>query len=341
MQNVKTKKEEAMGTKRSKISITVCFLLISLFLLGIRSTMLHAAGSTYPDKPITLIIPFVAGGAVDLTGRALAEAMEKHLKQPVVVVNKPGASATMGGYAAASAKPDGYTLGLLPASGCFPEVYTFFYSAPYSSSDLRPICPVTVLTFTIAVKDDAPWNNFRELIEYARKNPRMKYGHNGRNLIQYVALTTIAKAEKVTFVDVPFEGDPQQIAALLGGHIPIITAHFSAVKSLSGARKVKVLAVLNENRPDFLPDIPTIHELGYKVPQASFTALSAPKRAPDEVVKKLYEVVDKVRKEEDFRNKTRNLDLQVAYEDPASFEKSVIQLKERLHAFFTEEGMVK
>jgi tripartite-type tricarboxylate transporter receptor subunit TctC len=97
-------------------------------------------------------------------------------------------------------------------------------------------------------------------------------------------------------VGIPFEGDPRQIAALLGGYISIITPHFSAVKSLSGAKKVEVLAVLNENRPDFLPDIPTIRELGYKVPQASFTALCAPKGTPDEVVKKLYEVVDKVRR---------------------------------------------
>ena len=330
-----------MEIKRSKMLATGCFLLTGLFLIGFGSTVLHAAGSTYPDKPITLIIPFTPGGAVDLSGRILAEAMEKHLKQPVVVVNKPGASATIGGYALASAKPDGYTLGFLPASGCVPEVFSFFFSAPYSSHDLRPICPVTILTQTITVKEDAPWSNLKELVEFARKNPGLKYGHNGRNLLQYVAVATIARAEKVTLVDVAFEGDAKQVPALLGGHISIITPAFTSIKSLLAAKKVRALAVLNQTRPDFLPDIPTLRELGYKVPHAAYTAFSAPRGTPDEIVNKLYEVVDKIRKDKDFQNKNRKIDLLVSDEDPASYEKSRIELKESLQTFFTEEGMVK
>jgi tripartite-type tricarboxylate transporter receptor subunit TctC len=169
----------------------------------------------------------------------------------------------------------------------------------------------------------------------------MKYGHNGKSMVQYMAMTTIAKAEKVTLVDVPFNGDPSQVAALLGGHIPVITPTFSPVKPLWEAKKVKILAVLNEKRAEFLPGIPSIYEMGYKVPAATFTGLFAPKGTPDEVIKKLFEVVQKIREEQDFQAKTKRLDLEVAHEDLASFEKSIVQLKERLRIFFKEEGMVK
>ncbi len=333
-------KRDTMEARKLEMLAGICSAVIFFIVIVTWSTMLHAAGSTYPERPITLVVPFGPGGSVDLSARNLAAAMEKRLKQPVVVVNKPGASMTIGGYAVASAKPDGYTLGLLAASGCIPEVFTYFYSAPYSSADFRPICPVTVLVLTVTVKEDAPWNSLRELIEFARKNPRMKYGHNGRSMVQYMAMATIAKVEKVDLVDVPFDGDPSQVTALLGGNIPVITPTFSPISSLLGAKKVKVLAVLSQ-KADFLPDVPSIKELGYDVPAATWTGLFAPKGTPDDVIRRIYEVVQKIREEPDFQNSTKKLDLQVAHEDRASFEKSILQFKEKLSVFFKEEGMEK
>jgi tripartite-type tricarboxylate transporter receptor subunit TctC len=329
-----------MKAKRSNVLTALCFLVISLFsILSFLPSDAAAAG--YPDKAITLIVPFSAGGSVDLSARILAEAMEKEIKQPVVVVNKPGGAMTVGGYAVVSAKPDGYTLGYLAASGGIPEVFKFFYSAPYSSKDFRPICPVNIIVITIAVKQDAPWNTLKELTDFARKNPGMKYGHNGRNMLQYVAMTTIAKTEKVTFIDVPYRGDRKQVPALLGGHIPIATLTSSSIRPLWEAKKIKPLALITGKGAEMFPGIPTISELGYDVPAAAFTGLFAPKETPDEVVKKIYEVVDKIRNQEEFQKKCSKLDLQIAHEDPASFEKSMMQIKERLQAFFKEEGMVK
>ena len=330
-----------MEVKRSRMLIGVGFLFMGLFLIGSCPTILHAAGSGYPDKAITLIVPMAPGGTTDLGARVLAEAMEKHLKQSVVVVNKPGGAMTVGGYAAATAKLDGYTLGFLAGAGSIPEAFTYFYSAPYSSSDLRPICRFQTVVLTITVKGDAPWNSLKELIEFARENPRMKFGSHGKSTQGYVILTTIAKTEKVTFVDVAYDSDGTIVPALLGGHIPIGTPALSSIKSLREAKKVKVLAVLTEKRADFAPDIPTVAELGYKLPYVGFNGLFGPKGTPDEVVKKIDEVVRKICEEKDFQNKTNNMDLQLAYEGTVSFEKSIMRTKENLVTFFKEEGLVK
>jgi tripartite-type tricarboxylate transporter receptor subunit TctC len=340
-QKISTKQEEGMKTKRSKMLTKACFLFMGLFLIGSYSTVAHAAGSGYPDKTISIIVPFPAGGVTDLSARILAEAMEKLFKQPVVVVNKPGGAMTIGGNAVATAKPDGYTLGFLGASGIVPEVFTYFYSAPYSSNDLRPICQVATFPLTITVKGDAPWNSLKELIDFARKNPGMKFGHNGRSNLQYVVMTNIAKTEKVKLVDVPYGGDAKQIPALLGGHIPIITSGFTSIQSLWEAKQVKILALIIEKRVDFAPDIPTVVEFGYKLPFVGSFSLLGPKGTPDEVVRKLNEVVHKITEDKDFQDKSKKLNLQVAYQDAASFEKSLIQLKENLQTFFKEEGLVK
>lgn len=330
-----------MRTNRSTILTKTCFLLVSLLLIAYCPNLLHAAGSEYPNRPISLIVPFAAGGVTDLNARIFAEAMEKHLKQPVVVVNKPGGAMTMGGYAVASAKPDGYTLGFLVGSSVVPEAFTYFYSADYSSNDLRPICRVCTLVLTIIVRADAPWNSLKELIEFVRKNPGMKFAHNGQSVVQYIVMTSMAKEEKLNIVGVPYKGDSDQIPALLGGHIPIGTPGFASILSLYSAKKVKVLAVLNEKRVDFAPDIPTVVELGYKLPFEAFTGLFGPKGTPDGVVKKINEVARKISEDEDYQNKIKELIIQVTYEDTVPFDKSLVRLKENLQTFFKEEGLVK
>src|SRR4030067_3772133 len=154
-------------------------LFIGFFMLGFFGADLYASSSTYPDRTVTMVVPYPAGGVTDLSARALAERMEKHLKQPVVVVNKVGGRATVGGFAVVTAKPDGYTLGFFPIASSLPEVFSYFYDAPYSSKDLRPISRVAGTAMSFAVKVDAPWNSFKDIVEFARKNPRMKGGRPG------------------------------------------------------------------------------------------------------------------------------------------------------------------
>ena len=239
-------------------------VVLLLFCCG---SALHAADPAYPNKAITMVVPLPPGGLADIGARVLAEAMEKRLKQPVVVVNKTGGAMTVGGFAVASAKPDGYTIGYFVNTAAVPEVYTYFYSAPYSSEDLRPICQVNSFHTAITVKADAPWNSMKELIDYSRKNPGVKFSHNGKGGLQYVMMTSIAKAEKIQWVDVPYEGDGAQIPAIMGGHVPVGTPAFAAVKPHLDAKKLKVLALSSQKKVDIAPEHTGAGRAGLQTPR--------------------------------------------------------------------------
>jgi len=317
------------------------FLYLSFFLVAVFVPELHAAGPEYPNRPITLINSFATGGPGDLSGRVVAEAMEKHLKQPVVVVSKPGGAQTVGGYAVVGAKADGYTLGLFTASSSIPEVFSYFYQAPYSSKDLRPICRILEPIQVIAVKGDAPWDSLKDFVEYARKNPGLKWGDHGKSTLGYLVMVTINKTEKISLVEVPFDDSTKIVTSILGGHIPLGTPTYPAITSLLDAKRLKLLAMNLEKRAAIAPEIPTVVELGYKLAFVSHFGIFAPKGVPDEVVKKIDEVASKIAGENDFQTKANRLGVQVSYEDRASFEKSLFRYKEGLQSFFKEEGLVK
>ncbi len=328
-----------MKTKGCRTLIGLSFLLSSLFFGMSFLNEVHAA--TYPDRTITIVVPFPAGGLSDLGARIIAEAMEKHLKQPVVVVNKTGGMGTVGGYAVTSAKPDGYTLGFFANMTNMPEAFSYFYQAPYSGEDLRAVSSIQTAVLGWTVKGDSPWNSVRDIADFARKNPGMKVGHPGKATVAYLSIVSVAKAEKVNLIDVPYQGDALIVPAVVGEHIPVGVVGFPAVRSLYEAKKVKVLALCLEKRAEFAPEIPTIVELGYKLAAFPYLGIFAPKGTPDEVVKKIDEVIHKISEEKDFRTKSNSMGLQVIYENTASFEKSIIRAKEGLQVFFKEQGLVK
>jgi tripartite-type tricarboxylate transporter receptor subunit TctC len=332
-----------MKTTGDKMCFGLFCLFLGLCLMGSFATVIHAAGSTYPDRAITVVVPYAAGGVTDLAARAISEALEKALKQPVVVVNKPGGRATVGGYAVVTAKPDGYTLGFLPIASCLPEVFSYFFQAPYSSGDLKPISGVASTAMTFAVKADAPWNSFKDVVEYARKNPGVKVGMPGRQTGPYMVMVQVNKKEKVNFVDVPFAGgDAETTPALLGGHVTVGAIDYSAIKSLVDAKKLKPLAVCTDKRVDFAPNVPTVVELGYELPYVSILGFFGPKEMPDEFVKKIDEAVSKASREQSFRTRLRDtICIQPTYEDAATYRKSLVRYKASMSSFFKEEGLVK
>ena len=325
---------------RKKHQLIISLSAAALFILCVASlTAVQAA--PYPDRTITLIVPYVPGGVTDLGARAFADALQRHLKQTVVVVNKPGGGTTIGGNAVAAAKPDGYTLGFFPTSASIPEVFTYFNEAPYSSRDLKAISRVAGPVLAITVKADSPYNSLKDLVEAGKKVKSMKMATHGKSTLGYLVLRTVGKAENINFIDVPFAGDTQIVPAILGGHVPVGTPAYPAIKSLLDAKQLKVLALCIEKRADFAPNIPSVVELGYRLAFVSYLGLFAPKGTPDDIVKKLDEIAHKITQETDFRTKLNNMGTQLTYEDTATFMKSMASYKENLAIFFKEEGLVK
>jgi len=300
-----------------------------------------AASAKYPNRPISLVVPYPPGGVTDLAARAYAEALEKLLNQPVVVANKTGGASIMGGSFVANSKPDGYTLGYLPFHTAVPEAYSYFWDAPYSSKDFRPICTVTEGITAVVVKVDAPWNTLKDLVEFGKKNPGLKFGCAGKNSPPYMFAANLDRQEKLGFVYVPFNGDPDVMLALLGGHVDLALVIYTSAKSLADGKKVRILAVGSKKRLEFAREIPTVLEFGYKLPPPSPQGVYGPKGTPDEVVKVISEASRKIVDEADFRTKINNIGVPLIFQDTATIEKSNLHVKEEIYGFFKEEGLIK
>jgi len=315
--------------------------LLAVMLAGMLCFVLpEKANSAYPERPITVIVPYAPGGGLDLAARALADSMEKHLKQSIVIVNKPGGATTIGGNTVVMAKPDGYTLGYFPTPTIIPEVFDYFYEAPYSSRNLKAICQVTLPVLTISVKEGA-FNTLKELVEHVRKNPGVKMGTHGKSGLAYIVMATIAKTEKIRFIDVPFAGDSAIIPAILGDHITVGNPGYAAVKSLADAKKIKPLALMLDRKVDFAPDVPTVVDLGYKLGFLSSHGFFGPKDMPGGIVKTISDLVQKVSTEKEFRTKIWNTSQIIEFQNTDAYIKTIEKDKDVLRNFFREEGFVK
>jgi len=327
--------------KKSRFS---AMLGIGLVLLALTITLSLGVGpvsAEYPERTITVVVPFPPGGVTDLGARAFSAAMEKLLNQPMVVVNKAGGATTIGGNAVATAKPDGYTLGYFPPMASIPEVYSYFFQAPYSSKDLKPVCRVGTAVGAICVKGDSPFNTFKDLVEHIRNNPGTKWGINTKTSPSYIIMKSISKKENLKITEVAFDGDTKIVPAILGGHILVGSPTYPSVRALVAAKQIKLLALLVEKYEDFLPKVQTIVELGYKVPPGMSNSVFAPKETPDDLVKKLNDNAAKVSQDPAFRSKLMELGILPTYVSTKPFEALIQEEIQDLRGFFKEEGLVK
>ena len=315
-------------------------LMIACFVSSFTILPLFAQ-EEYPTKTITIIVPFSPGGSTDLGARAMASFLSKSLSQPVVILNRPGGGATVGGNVVATAKPDGYTMGFLPLSPSIPEFYSYFLGAPYTSKDLKPVSRVISPVAAISVKTDTPFKSLKDLIDHAKRNPGMKYGTTGLGSSPHTMMVTIEKTEGIKFTHITFPGDSDVATAVLGGHIPFGLPHYVAVKSQVEAGNIRILAIYLEKRLELLPQVPTIAELGYKLPYYPYLGVFAPKGTPDIIVKKLDKAIEKVKDDSAFTEKIRDLGMSITYESTESFRNSIAQYKTNIEALFKELGYVK
>lgn len=273
------------------------FLAITSLTLIIGPSTLpgYAAPKEYPNKPITMVIQFSAGGGTDVATRGLAKEMQTLLGQPVIVESRPGASGIVAGDYVAKAKPDGYTIGALTTTATDPELYSAFRKSPYTSKDLKPVDRYIVFSYALVSKQNAPWKNLQELIQYAKNNPnKVKWGHLGIGHHYHMCGVAFSEMNKLTMIPVPFKGGADVVTALLGGHIDIGFASTVAVKDLVESRKLVMLAVEHPQRVPYMPEYPTFKELGQDLGVTQhYLGLFVPKDTPEDVVKKIDDTVKK------------------------------------------------
>ena len=314
--------------------------LVSMTLL-IATVSAPSQAAAYPERPVTLVVPYPAGGVTDLTARALADSMSRHLSQPVVVVNRPGAGATIGGNAVATAAADGYVLGFFPLAAAIPEVFKFVYDSPYSSTDLMAIASVAATAMSFAVKADSPLQSMKDVVDLARKSGGLLIGTPGKQTLPSMIMIKIAAKEGVKIDDVAFGGDSKTLPALLGGHVPVGAIDYAALRASVDAKKIRVLAVCAENRVDFAPDVPTVVELGYELPYASALGVFGPKGLPEDLVKQLQDLVGRITKEPQFVSRMRDMSIQTNFKDAATYQKAVFRDRDNLMGFFKQQGLLK
>ncbi len=268
------------------------FLLGMLALAAACLPGVPARAQNFPTKPVTLIVPWPAGGATDRHLRVLAEATSKHLGQPIIIDNKPGASGTLGGATmAATAKPDGYTLAQLPIT-----IFRLPYMQKVSfnpMTDFSFVIHVTGYTFGTAVMSDAPWKTWKDLLSYARANPHaIRYSTPGTGSTLHITMEQIAQSEGIKWTQVPFRGEAESTAALLGKHVEA-AASGAGLGSLVDAGNVRMLVMWTPERSARFPGVPTLVEEGQKIISTSPYGLAGPKGMDPRIMKILHDAFKK------------------------------------------------
>ena len=280
------------------------------------------AQSDYPNKPVTMIVPFPPGGVADITARPLAEAMGRALKQPIVVENKAGAGGGVGMQYVAKAKNDGYTVLLaLSSISIIPEADKVLGRDPmFQLNQLVPIARFTADPTVLAVRADGPYKSVAELIEAAKKSPgSIPYGSSGNYGTMHVPMEMLTGASGTKMLHVPFTGAGPAVVALLGGQVEALSTGPSSVIGHVKGGKVRVLATWGDSRHPAFPDVPTLKELGYDAQFSQWTGLFVPAGTPEPVIAKLREGAKFAINDPAFQASLAKLETPIQYLDQAQF----------------------
>lgn len=298
-------------------SLPVLFLSVLMALAPI----VAAVAADYPNGPVTMVVPFTPGGATDITGRAIAGALEPILKQPIVCDNKAGGGGTVGWMWLSRQKPDGYTIGITTVSILLQQ---HSGGSGLKISEFEPIAMIAYGDNAIAVPVDSPHKSLNDLVDYARKNPgKIRIANSGTGNIWHICAAALEEKAGVKFSHVPFKGSKDAVTAMLGGHVEATTSTVGEVIEFVKAGKVKILGMPRKDRFALLPDVPTFKELGYDLEMGCLFGLLAPKGTPREVVKALDEATQKAVTSEKYIQIQNDLGNEVRYLNSEEFAKVI------------------
>jgi tripartite-type tricarboxylate transporter receptor subunit TctC len=278
--------------------LLVIFLLVML--ACVQTNEICASEEKYPSRPIDVVIGYPPGGVTDLNARLLGKYLEKYLKVPVNVLNKPGAGGIVTTTYVVNSNPDGYTIGNI-----WDHILLSILlgRATYSLEDLHVICQFLVINNVLAVSTDSQWKTFQEFIDYARKNPGVRYAHPAVGSVSQIKVENLNRIANLKMVGVPFQGDAGAIAAVLGKHVPIGTFSIPAAKAQADAGKFRILFSFQSpaeiGLDPTIPDFVTV--FGKDVQDVDIAAfVMVPKKTPKEIIQVLERTMEKISKDPEW-----------------------------------------
>jgi len=319
--------------------------LLASALLGLLSvvSVLPAAAQNYPVRPITLIVPWGAGGGTDATARIIGSLMEKDLGQPVNVVNRTGGSGVVGHAAIASAQPDGYTIGLATV-----EIGMMHWQGltELTSASYTPIGLVNADPAGVQVRADSPYKTVNELLAAIKANPgKFKASGTGQGGIWHLAIAGLLRDQKIdpaALPWVPSNGAAPGLQDMVAGGIEVAPVSLPEARSLIDAGKVKSLAIMNDKPSALYPNVPTLKSaLGSDWTMAAWRGIVAPKGLPAPIRDKLAESVRKVAASKEYNEFMTSRGFGVIYASPDDFSKFMVKSNSELGATMKAVGLVK
>jgi len=247
------------------------------------------AAAQYPARPVTLLAGYPPGGLVDIVTRRLAEGMKGRFPNGLVVVNRPGAAGSVAVAEVARGTPDGYTLVLTPLSALVitPQLQDLAYKTP---DDYEPIINVVAYYPLIAVRNESPYKDIKELVADAKANPgKIRVGSPGEGTSSHLNLEELMFHSGTKMIHVPFQGWGQSSPALLGGHIEAVVAQPGELKPQYDGKRLRVLVGFQPQRLPAMPDVPTAKEMGWDVANGVWYMLLAPKGTPAAVIQHVHD----------------------------------------------------
>jgi len=308
--------------------ITVCLIIA----LGS-----PALAQEYPNKPVTLVIPYAAGGPTDLSTRALAKAAEKFLGQPIICDNKPGGGATIGPALVHEKPADGYTLGIL-TSGAI-SGYHMGNVSFNPVEDLTHIMRGVGYVAGLVVRADSPWNTIQDFVAYAKQNPKkLSHAVAGIGTTGHLIMEDLASITGIEVVHIPYKSDAEAMTAVLGGHADFMFG--SGWFPLVDAGKFRVLAMAGDKRIKKYSQVPTLKEV-YNFFGMAYMGLMGPKGLPQPIVQKIHDAFRKALDDPTFQTFIENYGLEIVYLNTEDYVKSLKEESERVRKTVQRLGLQK
>ncbi|WP_149536214.1 Bug family tripartite tricarboxylate transporter substrate binding protein [Siccirubricoccus phaeus] len=298
------------------------------------------AAAAWPERPVTLILPFAAGASPDITGRLVAERLSAAWGQPVVVQNVPGASATIGVDRVAKAAPDGYTIGY---TGDGAMVVRVSMDPPIPYDPVRDLAPISLLFRTrnlLVVHPAVPARSLAEFIAHAKAQPgAMSYGHSGIGFSTHLGMEMLKQAAGIELVTTPYTNEGQMVADLISGRLQASLGSIVLLRRVQ-AGELRPLAVSSRDRLPALPEVPTIAESGFPGFEAvAWFGLVAPARTPPEILARIQRDTAAALAEPALRQRVEELGLVVVANTPDEFRAMVPQEIARMQAVLQPLGL--